>query len=117
MKRMCRIGGIAAVAAVVVACLLWLVKDRISGPPRIPLDEPSPFRPPEVAGEPTTSESDDLSDVKGIGPVYRSRLADAGIVRFAHLAAADPETVAREAGVSARVAEGWIAQASRLDRS
>jgi polyhydroxyalkanoate synthase len=100
--------GIFAVAIAAAAGLLLLLKTRTSGPPRIPLDEPSPFPEPEPA------EPDDLSDVKGIGPVYRARLADAGIVTFAQLASADAQAVAHHAGVSERAAADWITQASEL---
>jgi predicted flap endonuclease-1-like 5' DNA nuclease len=106
---MARVGAVVGLVAV-IAGLLWLLKGRVSGPPRIPLDEPSPFRPsvPEAAG------ADDLSEVKGIGPVYAARLADAGIDGFAALAAASAETVAESAGVSERMAIDWISQASKL---
>jgi polyhydroxyalkanoate synthase len=108
VKRKARVCGILVVVIAVATGLVLLLKSRISGPPRIPLDEPSPFRAPE----PETA--DDLSEVKGIGPVYRSRLADAGIVTFAQLASADPQTVAGHAAVSERAAADWITQASEL---
>lgn len=106
---MARVGAVVGLVAV-IAGLLWLLKDRISGPPRIPLDEPSPFRTPV----PEAARPDDLSEVKGIGPVYASRLAGAGIDGFAALAAARAKTVAQSARVSEQMAADWISQASKL---
>jgi predicted flap endonuclease-1-like 5' DNA nuclease len=109
MKCTARVCGIFVVAIAATAGLLLFLKSR-SGPPRIPLDQPSPFR----AAEPEPAGPDDLSDVKGIGPVYAARLADAGMATFAQLASSDPQTVARHAGVSERAAADWITQASEL---
>lgn len=114
MKRIARTGGIVVGVLAAIAGLLLLLKDRISGPPRIPLDEPSPFRAPPPAEEPVAA--DDLSEIKGIGPVYRSRLDEAGITGFAALAAAAPNLIADRAGVSERMAAGWIAQATEIAR-
>lgn len=108
MKCTARACGIFVVAIAATAGLLLLLKSR-SGPPRIPLDQPSPFRAAEPAAGP-----DDLSDVKGIGPVYAAKLADAGMATFAQLASSDPQIVARHAGVSERAAADWITQASEL---
>jgi len=58
--------------------------------------------------------ADDLARVWGIGPVYRGRLAEAGIAGFADLADADPEVVATAAGVPTARAADWIAQAAAL---
>jgi predicted flap endonuclease-1-like 5' DNA nuclease len=116
VKRCARVGGVVVGVAATAAGLFWLLKDRMSGPPRIPLDEPSPFPAPSPApGEPP-HVPDDLSEVKGIGPVYRARLTEAGMATFAALATADPATVAGHAGVTERMAADWIAQASALAR-
>jgi predicted flap endonuclease-1-like 5' DNA nuclease len=56
--------------------------------------------------------ADDLAEVWGIGPVFRGRLAAAGISTFAALAASDPARVAAAAGVPEERAADWIAQAA-----
>ena len=65
------------------------------------------------------TDGDDLTEIKGIGPVFASRLATAGIGRFAILAAAEPKEVALAAGVrewqNADI-DDWIAQARVLAR-
>jgi hypothetical protein len=116
VKRCARTGGVVVGVAAAVAGLLWLLKNRMSGPPRIPLDEPSPFPAPSPVPAAPPDVPDDLSDVTGIGPVYRTRLAEAGIATFAALSAADPATVAGHAGVTERMAADWINQASDLAR-
>ena len=45
---------------------------------------------------------DDLSKIKGIGPVYEKRLASAGIRTYADLAAAEPSAIGDAIGV-----ENW----------
>jgi len=69
-------------------------------------DTPSPTATPAPA--------DDLTAVRGIGPVYRARLAEAGLVSCAALGAADPGVVAAAAGVTEERAADWIAQAAAL---
>jgi predicted flap endonuclease-1-like 5' DNA nuclease len=69
-------------------------------------------------GPPDGGHSDDrdLTLVKGIGPVYRERLAGAGIVSPADLCRADPAQVAAVAGVPESRARNWITQATALGR-
>lgn len=116
MKRLTRIGGsLVGIGAGAVA-LLWLLKDRLSGPAPAPVgtDTAPGFR---VAPTPTatpTATADDLGEVKGIGPVYRERLAEAGIDTFAALSAASADAVAEAAGVAAERATDWIDQARGL---
>lgn len=92
------IGGIAAVA--------WAMRDRLISiaAPREP--EPPTFRvvPPR--------QTDDLTNINGIGPVFAARLLQAGIRTFADLAQADPAGVAETAGVAVTRASEWIEQAS-----
>lgn len=69
----------------------------------------------ETAG-PENAEPDDFSDIKGIGPVIRRRLREAGIESFAQLAEMDVEELAETAGVpEGRIAsDDWIGQAKSL---
>jgi predicted flap endonuclease-1-like 5' DNA nuclease len=62
-------------------------------------------------------QRDPLEQINGIGPVFAQRLHDAGIFRFAELAAATPETIRLAVQPEAwqRVdAEQWIARAAEL---
>ena len=76
--------------------------------PRVSEEPPPHFRstPP-----PPESASDDLTQIKGIGPVYASRLGDEGITTFTGLAAADADAIASITGVAPQVAAGWVEQA------
>lgn len=116
MKRLTRLGGVVVGAGAAVVAVIWLLKDRITGPPQIPIDEPPPFRvaPPDAHRAPAGTPSDDLSAVKGIGPVYQARLAGAGITTFAGLAAGEAATIAEVTGASESRAANWIEQAAAL---
>ena len=103
------LAGFAAVAAVAAR-----VRERLAAP--IPVGTPGG----EMAGPATSpradalDRTDNLAEVRGIGPVYRARLAAAGIPTFAALAAADPAAVAEVSGVTEERAADWIAQAAGL---
>ena len=90
--------------AVVAALALWRTR-------RAPVTGQTPVAaeaaPPEPASQP-----EDLALIHGIGPVYRARLADAGITTFAGLAAADLEAVCSATGVPAPRAADWLRQAA-----
>lgn len=70
--------------------------------------------PPEA---PTEGTEADLIDIKGIGPVYRKRLAAAGIDSFEELVEAGAARVAAVTGVEETAAADWIAQAVTLAAS
>jgi predicted flap endonuclease-1-like 5' DNA nuclease len=114
VKRLTRLGGMLVGAGAAVVAVFWLLKDRITGPPQIPIDEPPPFRVSPTPVSESAGVPDDLSEVNGIGPVYRARLAEAGIDSFAALAAADPALVAEAADTSESRAADWIEQAAAL---
>ncbi len=123
MKRLIRrLFFLGAVAGVV-----WWVRDRIVPPPQLPAGAPPPFRPvsPQPAAPaatepapqidvPPPSAGDDLTRVKGIGPVYRSRLAAESITSFTALAAADPDVIAGAIDVARSRVEDWQEQARSL---
>jgi polyhydroxyalkanoate synthase len=77
-------------------------------------DEIEVETPDEEDGEQATltddEDADDVDTVNGIGPTYAERLQAAGIETTADLAAADAETVAEAAEVSASRAQDWIDQ-------
>ncbi|MFP9191847.1 helix-hairpin-helix domain-containing protein [Natronosalvus vescus] len=61
-------------------------------------------RPDESAGEPVTV-------IKGIGPAYADRLAEAGIETVADLAAGDADELEGTTDISATRIQGWIDRA------
>lgn len=68
--------------------------------------------------QPSTVEAEaDLIDIKGIGPVYRQRLAKAGIDSFEELVEAGAAKVAKVTGIDEIAAADWIAQAITLAAS
>ena len=99
------------VAGVVVGlgAAAWALRDKLLPAPAIPDGPPPRFRTSESQSAP--SEPDDLTAIKGIGPVYAERLVAAGIDSFAALAAAAPESAGDAAGVSADTATSWVKSA------
>ncbi|WP_222918305.1 class III poly(R)-hydroxyalkanoic acid synthase subunit PhaC [Natrinema sp. SYSU A 869] len=69
----------------------------------------------EVAGEEAASEieseTNDLTDLRGVGQAYAEDLTAAGIETFDQLAAADVAELATETGISPSRLEDWIEQA------
>jgi predicted flap endonuclease-1-like 5' DNA nuclease len=105
-----RLGTIAAGIVGAVAALAWLVKDRLTGPSPAGNGAPKAVAPPPAAPPPPPEPAgdDDLSAISGIGPVYRTRLADAGITSFAALAAADASEVAEQIEAPVSRVQAWI---------
>ncbi|MXV62434.1 class III poly(R)-hydroxyalkanoic acid synthase subunit PhaC [Natronorubrum sp. JWXQ-INN-674] len=57
------------------------------------------------------AETDDLTELSGVGQAYADALAEAGIETFDQLAAADVAELATETGLSPSRLEDWIGQA------
>ena len=57
-------------------------------------------------------DPDDLTVIKGIGPVRSGHLAEEGITTFADLAAADPKSLAEQFDVAETAAADWVAEAA-----
>lgn len=78
--------------------------------------QPPAFRVPEPRPEPSEPETatPTITEVKGIGPVYATRLAAAGFNSVADLALADPERLADAAQVPVARANGWVDAARAL---
>jgi len=93
---------------------VWLLKDRILGPETTPVtpEEAPRFRVVPTKGR--VDATDDLSRVKGIGPVYKARLVEGGITTFAGLAEASPAAIAGIAEVGEDTAADWAQQAATL---
>lgn len=114
MKRFTKVAGIVVGVGAGVAAVVWMLRDRIVKPQPAAAPQPPPtFRvtPPPVAPR---DDADDLTAIRGIGPVFKARLATAGISRFDELAALDPGRLAGLAGVPESRAREWIDQARNL---
>jgi predicted flap endonuclease-1-like 5' DNA nuclease len=103
------------VAGVVVGlgAAAWALRDKLLPAPAIPEGPPPKFRTPSTPPA-AKSGPDDLTKVKGIGPVYAKRLAAAGFETFAGLASADAAAVGTAAGVSSDTATKWVKAAAQL---
>jgi predicted flap endonuclease-1-like 5' DNA nuclease len=113
---MTKIGGYLVGIGAGAAALVWLIKDRLLGPESVPVtaeDAPA-FRVAPGPPSAVNTEVDDLSQITGIGPVYRARLEQAGISSFAALAAATTQEIATAAEVADERADDWRSQASSL---
>lgn len=111
MKKVFRFFGVLAGLGTVI----WVMRDRFISLalPREP--EPPTFRvAPHPPSEDEPSPKDDLTIIKGVGPVYAARLEDAGVTGLAGLSAADGETLAKLIDVSTDRVNGWIEEATFL---
>ena len=113
MKRTTKVTGIVIGVGAAVAAIAWMLRDRMAKPQPEPEAPAARFRvsPPATAGR---TDADDLAAIRGIGPVFKARLAGAGISRFDELAAASPDRLADIAGVPEPRAREWIDQARSL---
>jgi predicted flap endonuclease-1-like 5' DNA nuclease len=115
MRRATKITSVLIGIGAGVAAVVWMLRDRLMGPEAMPAAPPKPpaFRVvPAVAS--SVADGDDLTLIKGIGPAFRARLAAAGIVRFADLAAASPAAIVEATGTTEDRAAAWIDQAHGL---
>jgi predicted flap endonuclease-1-like 5' DNA nuclease len=101
-KNLLRVAGVV----VGLGAAVWALRDRMLPGPEIHDEPPPKFR--------TGGGSDDLTSVKGIGPVYADRLNASGIHSFSDLAGAEAAYVADVAETSVSVAETWVRFADSL---
>ncbi|HSJ71189.1 MAG TPA: helix-hairpin-helix domain-containing protein [Acidimicrobiia bacterium] len=108
-KNLIRIAGVVAGLGAAV----WAMRDRLLPAPEVPEGPPPRFReaPPRDA---SPADPEDLTVIKGIGPVTARKLADAGIVTFRGLSSADASTVVSAAGTNEAAAKAWIDAAKSL---
>ena len=107
MKRVLRLLTVAGA----VAGAVWY--SRQSTQPEPAANSGEWLARPNLKAVPDVSRAagtDDLTEIKGIGPKYAQQLADLDITSFAALAAADPTALADSFEARARV-EDWIAAA------
>jgi predicted flap endonuclease-1-like 5' DNA nuclease len=92
----------------IAAAIVWLTREHLLPTPRVPHEPPPHYRstPP-----PPDRPADDLTAIKGIGPVYASRLADIGIASFHTLAETDSHTIESATGAGRSAVAEWISQA------
>lgn len=99
----------------------WALKDKLLPAPEIHDEAPPRFREVDashakddvVEDAPTEVDADDdLTSINGIGPVTAGKLAEAGILTFAALAASDADAVGDIAGTSQGAAAKWIEAAN-----
>ncbi|MEZ5175644.1 MAG: helix-hairpin-helix domain-containing protein [Acidimicrobiia bacterium] len=102
MKNVIRFAGVVAG----LAAAAWALRDRMLPDPVTPTDSPPRFR--------TAAAPDDLTDIKGIGPAFAQRLADAGVTTFATLASSDASSIAEIANTTETTAQRWINGAQAL---
>ena len=101
------------ITAAIVAWLYWLWQQRREVTPRpLILSSRQPATLPPAKAP--TLEPDDLTVIKGIGPVFAGRLQDAGIFTYAQLAAQDPEKLPAITEVTRWDPADWIAEAKKL---
>lgn len=93
-----------------VVALVWAMRDRFISVAVSREPEPPAFKNP--AHGKTTSPSE-LESINGIGPTYADRLRASGYSRPADLVGADPDEIAKVAGVSSSRAVSWLDQIPR----
>jgi predicted flap endonuclease-1-like 5' DNA nuclease len=107
LKTFLRIAGVI----VGLGAAAWALRERLLPAPAVPEGPPPKFR---TSPTKPSAGPDDLTAVKGIGPVYAERLVAAGIDSFAGLTSAGAEAAGAAAGVSADTAEKWVKAAAEL---
>lgn len=105
-----------ATTAAALGAAAWWLRERLLPQPKIDHAPPPAFRTaPKDTSTPdaaTPTASDDLKQVKGIGPVYADKLGEMGIRSFGELAAADAAAVADGLDVAESQVADWIEQAA-----
>ena len=113
MKKVFRFIGVLAGLATVI----WVMRDRFISLalPREP--EPPAFRvaPHAPPVEEPAPRKDDLTIIKGIGPVYAARLVNAGVTSLAKLGKANAGAVAASIDVPEGRVGDWIKEAAFLN--
>lgn len=105
---MAKIFRIAAIMAA-VATIIWLTRERLLPTPHVPHEPAPPYR--STPPPPPESALDDLTAIKGVGPVYAAKLTAMGLTTYRGLAETDAQTVADTLGVSLAAVTDWISQA------
>ncbi|MDH3261022.1 MAG: hypothetical protein OEM81_05675 [Acidimicrobiia bacterium] len=112
MKKLFRFFGVLAGLGTVI----WVMRDRfislaLPREPNLPTFRVAPHPPLPHEQDPL---KDDLTILKGVGPVYAARLEDAGITSLAGLGAAQAEALAAIINMPADRVGAWIKEAAFL---
>lgn len=121
MKRVLQLLALAGAAAGAV----WYARQQSEPRAAAPTGEwtarpqlravPEPAAETAPAPQPSPGDTDDLTEIKGIGPKFAEQLLRLGIDSFEALAAADPDALAEQLDGPAAV-ESWIGEArARLE--
>ncbi len=108
-KNLIRIAGVVAGLGAAV----WALRDRLLPAPEVH-DEPPPRFRTATTPAPASESTDDLTEIKGIGPVKAGKLRDAGIDSFAKLESMTPDELADTGHTSTATARAWIEAAAEL---
>ncbi|MFV1999682.1 MAG: helix-hairpin-helix domain-containing protein [Acidimicrobiia bacterium] len=110
-RNLIRVAGVVAGLGAAV----WALRDRLLPAPEVHSEPPPRFRTVETSTEvPNESKADDLTTIKGIGPVTATKLAANDIHSFKAITNMTPESLAHAAGTSSEVAGAWIESAAAL---
>ena len=104
IRKLFRFAALVALASAIV----WLTREHLLPTPQVS-HEPAPHY--RSTPPPPQATPDDLTAIKGIGPVFADRLADLGIKSFRGLSEIAPEAVADDLGTSPETVSDWVAQA------
>ena len=115
MKRFMRLGSIAATIIGAIVAVAWIARDRLTGPAPAPARSEAASHPEAtpMPSQESGTETDDLSEISGVGPVYKTRLAEVGITSFAGLAGADATVIAGKIEAPVSRIQAWIDAARR----
>ena len=97
-----------ATAAALLAAIVWLTREHLLPTPHVSHEPPPHYRSTPPPPEPA---DDNLTAIKGIGPVYADRLRNVGFTTFRALAESNADQLAADIGVSPELTEDWITQA------
>ena len=110
-KNLIRIAGVV----VGLGAAVWALRDQLLPAPEVHPEDPPAFREPASDGDVSgDAPADDLTVIKGIGPVTADKLGDAGITSIEQLAAADPDALAESVGSSPKSVARWVEEAASL---
>lgn len=104
IRKLFRFAGVVAL----VSAIIWLTREHLLPAPQVS-HEPAPHY--RSTPPPPPDEPDDLTAIKGIGPVYAGKLADMGIKSFRGLSETAPDAVADHLGTSPETVADWVTQA------
>lgn len=115
MKKILKVISVGAGIAVAT----WALRDRLVRIPE-PVDTKHPqFRtghtPAHDAGADDGADIDDLTSIRGVGPVYARRLVESGIASFSEFFKTASGSLEEITGASSDKVNNWLEQADSLN--